>query len=156
MLLRTSRPDQPNKLGNDDDKVVRATEPSGESFYWVTNDGSLTAWWPQALNPGNETEWQDETSRLFVKAHKGAATAVAVSPSGSWLATGGDDRATRIWRINTVESLARAAKATLPPIAALAVDPVVAIGSDTFWTQILRDDAIQLFPELEPDEFRSG
>ena len=135
--------------------MVGATDPSGANFYWVTSDGRLTVWWPETLNTGNEPEWQHETSRLFVNAHKGAATAVAVSPSGSWLATGGDDQTTRIWRINTVESLARTAKATLPPIAAVAIDPrrkVVAIGSDRFGTRILRDDAIQLFPGLEPEE----
>ena len=62
-------------------------------FYWLAGDGYLRA-------------WNTVQSRIqFVKAHEQTATAVASSPSASWLATGGTDTigkgVTRIWRLET-------------------------------------------------------
>jgi WD40 repeat protein len=129
-------------------KMVAAINPSGDSLFWVAGDGYLRAWWPRS-----ENLLPNQRSPLLVKAHDRMATAVAISPSGRWLATGGVDRTTRLWRINTVESLA---SQMLPPIQRIAVDPqgkLVAIGrDDEFGTRIWQDGAIHACAELEPKE----
>jgi WD40 repeat protein len=129
--------------------VTVAIDPSGEGIFWVTENGRLNVWWPGG---GIETG-STENSRIFVKAHVDGATALAVSPSGSWLATGGGDNTTRIWRITAMETLARAAAQTAPEIETVAIDPggtIVAIGGDSFGMRVMRTNTVQPFPDLEP------
>jgi WD40 repeat protein len=131
--------------------ITAAIDPGEEGVFWMTDNGRLTVWWP----PGASETGPTGTSRIFVKAQNDGATALAVSPSGSWLATGGGDNTTRIWRIRTMEALARAAAQTAPEIDTVAIDPlgtIVAMGSDSSGTRVMRDDTVQPFLDLEREK----
>ena len=119
--------------------VSVAVDPDAEWLYWLAGDGYLRAW-----SPTGRTQ--------FVKTHERTAASIAISPSGSWLATGGTDTAgkgtTRIWRLETKVSTAEAAKGTLPPIRWISVNPsgkIIAIGRDDYGARIWQGETIQSF-----------
>jgi WD40 repeat protein/tetratricopeptide (TPR) repeat protein len=152
--FQATPPSDPRRSRENEGNVVSVLDPSRQSIYWVAGDSYLRAWWLNVPDSMRENWLPDQPSRLLVKAHE-MATALAVGPSGCWLATGGVDHATRLWRINTADLIAK----KLLPIKAVAVDPrggYVAVGHaarrDKFETRIWSDGAVHFLNGLKPDE----
>jgi serine/threonine protein kinase len=75
-------------------------------------DSTLALWDPEAA----------AAPVSFVEAHEGPVTAVAYAARGSFIATGGDDHAVRLWRAGDL-SLVRSYKGHRDAISALAFSP---------------------------------
>jgi len=75
-----------------DDVISVAVSPDGVHMAWATQEGSLVVW-----------DYQTQTLVRRLEGHLGAVEALAYSPDGSRLASGGDDYRLFLWEVGSWE-----------------------------------------------------
>ena len=141
---------QSRRASHDDEVTALAYDPRGSVLYSGGRDRRLLAWhldtgavavhgevegWVRDLawlgrrrelvaasRDGVITRWSEAGDKLAMPAHAGGVDALAVSPDGQWLASGGRDRMIRLWQLDSGRELA-AAPAHDKPVLALDFHP---------------------------------
>ncbi|MFE2132027.1 NB-ARC domain-containing protein [Streptomyces sp. NPDC059466] len=68
---------------------------------WLPQTSAWRSTSPVLYNRWPLPDMPDSAQIRVLTGHAGTVSAVAISPDGTWLATGGDDRAVRIWDVAT-------------------------------------------------------